>query len=458
MRLLICTPYLPWPLDSGGRASQFSILDALPNEYEIKIIYRQQSLDDNDNAREIERRLPNIKVVLVDPIVPSRPPASTRLGVVAWIYYFIRKVAFKLYFSCAKIKSSLSKSQSSLPQDKAPQIQPLPWFPDLRIERSVIEAIQNHHAWADIIQFEFHDYLSAGCLPLGDKPTVFISHQVHTLYIQSWFSSRSSYFESWIAKYYEDLTKETESQLLSKFSKVVVFCDEDAQLLEDIGVSSSIEVSHFPFPSDHVIINPADLDTSDWQQELVFLGSGDHGPNLDGMIWFFESIYPLIAASLKFESNLPRVHVIGSWNDVQMEQLKRFSPVFHGYVDDVGSVLKGRIFISPILIGSGIRTKLLSAALSASPIVSTSLGCQGLGFINNQHCLIGDVPDEFASSVLQVLNSPISYRRALAKNAANHVAYVFSRQSVSIKRSMIYSSLLPKEPLKNPRKSIQIQD
>ena len=442
MRLLICTPYLPWPLDSGGRASQYAVLSALPQDYEIRIIYRQKTPQDIANAMEIEKRLPNVRIVIVDRFPQVSPSPLINPIKSNQLYQFIQKASFKLYFSCLRVKSSLSRRRDSKRLNEDTQIQTVPWFPHLPIETSIINAIQQHHDWADIVQFEFHDYMSAGCLPVNEKPTVFICHQVHSMYMQSWFTSCTSYLNTWIPAYYEELTKDSESYLLSKFSKVVVFCHEDAYLLADLGVSSSVEVSPFPFPDEHSPIIPRDLQTSDWKQELVFLGSGSHGPNVDGLTWFFKKVYPLIISKIKPGHSPPRVYVAGHWNDEEMAQLEIYRPVFYGYVDDIGSVLKGRISISPIQIGSGIRTKLLSAAVSASPIVSTNLGCQGLGFIHEQHCLIGDSAEEFCSEVLRLLNSTTGYRCALSSNAASHVINAFSKETVGSKRSMIYESLL----------------
>lgn len=442
MRLLICTPYLPWPLDSGGKASQYAVLSALPQDYEIRIIYRQKTPEDIANAKEIEKRLHNVKIVIVERLPQASPNPPINPIKVNRLYEFIQKVGYKLYFTCLKMKSHLSRRRDSMRPTVDTQIQTVPWFPHLPIETSIITAIQQNHEWADIIQFEFHDYMSAGCLPINDKPTVFVSHQVHAMYIQSWFASRTSYLNTWIPAYYEELTRESESYLLSQFSKVVVFCHEDAKLLANLGVSSSVEVSPFPFPDEHNPIIPRDLQTSDWKQELVFLGSGSHGPNLDGLTWFFKKVYPLIISKIKPGQSSPRVYVAGHWNEKEMAQFEIYGPVFYGYVDDIGSVLKGRISISPIQIGSGIRTKLLSAAVSASPIVSTSLGCQGLGFMHEEHCLIGDSAEKFSSEVLRLLNSPTEFRCALSSNAASHVINAFSRETVGSKRSMIYESLL----------------
>jgi hypothetical protein len=317
-----------------------------------------------------------------------------------------------------------------------------PWFPFFPLDHELISAIETHASWADIIQFEFHDFICASSLPCLGKPVVFVCHQVHSQFVETWFSCREALRKTMLAKHHISLTKSLEALMLNQFSAVIALCNEDKHFMESMGVSSKVSVCSFPYPSDHQPIKPSTLSSDEWKNELVFLGSGGHGPNLDGLSWFYLNVYPHLIANMGEEETPPPVLIAGSWSNDQISRFQEYQPIFLGFVDDVAATLKGRISISPIHVGSGIRTKLLSAAVSASPIVTTSLGCQGLAFQHDYHCLIGDTGKDFANQLTRLLNAKGSFRAKLATQAFDHVTSKFSQEAVGATRTAFYSSLL----------------
>ena len=85
---------------------------------------------------------------------------------------------------------------------------------------------------------------------------------------------------------------------------------------------------------------------------------------------------------------------------------------FLGKVDDIREVLsRYTVFVAPILTGSGIRVKILEAFAAGIPVVSTSLGAEGLGSDEQEIVKIADKPDQFAEATVQLLKNPHSARR-----------------------------------------------
>jgi hypothetical protein len=447
MKLLIITPYLPWPPDSGGRAALFGTLRAIKVGTEIRVVYSKQDKEAVEHKRILESLFPNLSVILPidltarnDTITEANPLRRRRPSTARRFIDSLRT----LYHSVSRRRGNTIKEASKQPDSKrlSSITEESPWFPFMPLGGTLIDAIRDNAKWADIIQFEFHDFVSGGCLPVEGKPTVFICHQVHSQYVETWFETKASIKNSWLAKHHIKMSMELESLMLSKFSHVIVFCHEDREYLSSIGVDTNLSVCPFPYPSDHQPIDPSTLHPSEWTNELVFLGSGGHGPNLDGLSWFYSDIYPTILAGLRQSEKPPKVIVVGSWDESQKAPFLEFGATFLGFVDDVSAALRGRVSISPIRIGSGIRTKLLSAAIGASPIVTTRLGCQGLGFQNNVHCLIGDAPEVFALEVIRLLNADTDLRTSLCLNAFTHVTEAFSMDTVRTTRTAVYESLL----------------
>ena len=65
MNILIATPYLPWPLDIGGKVAQFSTLECLSKDHSYTIVCPIYSEKEAEGIGEIERRLPNVRVKAV---------------------------------------------------------------------------------------------------------------------------------------------------------------------------------------------------------------------------------------------------------------------------------------------------------------------------------------------------------------------------------------------------------
>ena len=88
------------------------------------------------------------------------------------------------------------------------------------------------------------------------------------------------------------------------------------------------------------------------------------------------------------------LQVIGKWRGECINRLQSEYPELKlaGYVEDLGSFLKGSVAVVPIRIGSGMRMKILDAVLSKVPFVTTAKGVEGIDFKDGEDCLIVDDP------------------------------------------------------------------
>jgi polysaccharide biosynthesis protein PslH len=87
-----------------------------------------------------------------------------------------------------------------------------------------------------------------------------------------------------------------------------------------------------------------------------------------------------------------------------------------GYVDDPMPYLKGAsVMVVPLRAGGGMRVKILNALGQGLPIVSTSLGCEGIAVTSGVHLLVADSPDDFADSVVCLMEDD-QLARKLGRN------------------------------------------
>jgi glycosyltransferase involved in cell wall biosynthesis len=137
---------------------------------------------------------------------------------------------------------------------------------------------------------------------------------------------------------------------------------------------------------------------------MLFLGSFHHTPNRAALDWFLRHVMPLILA----RQPQARLAVAGSDPPPAHGLAGQAGSVdVLGYVEDARTPLaRYSVFICPILSGSGVRVKLLEAFAAGIPVVSTTIGAEGLAVRQGEFCLLADRPSEFADHVLNLFENP----------------------------------------------------
>lgn len=152
-------------------------------------------------------------------------------------------------------------------------------------------------------------------------------------------------------------------------------------------------------------------------QDIVFVGSLRHRPNRDGIVWFLRDVWPGVA------SHCPnaRLHIVGDGNPEQVIQHGGPHVLIHGGIDDrtLGLIYAGaRAAILPLRFGAGVKGKLVEAFMHRLPVVSTSVGLEGVSGIG-AHVAATDTPSDFAAALARILdcddNAWIASANALAR-------------------------------------------
>ena len=201
-----------------------------------------------------------------------------------------------------------------------------------------------------------------------------------------------------------------ELQLLPRCDHIQVCTEENKRYLEsflprlkpriDAGMRAGIDTGNYSFPGG--VRQP---------YTMLFLGSFRHVPNLVALEWFARFVLPLIVQQLP-EARLlvagsdppPRYAFADPANAVDLL----------GFVDDVQPLLSScALFVCPIRSGSGVRVKLLEAFASGIPVVSTTLGAEGLARRDGEFCALADDAEGFSSKAIQLLqDSELASRMA----------------------------------------------
>ena len=134
----------------------------------------------------------------------------------------------------------------------------------------------------------------------------------------------------------------------------------------------------------------------------VFVGVLHYGPNVAALRYLRDEVLPLLDCDEPFT-----VDVIGDHSAVDLAEFAGCGMNFLGYVDDLGDALRGhRMFLSPILSGTGVKTKVLDAMSVALPVVATPLGVAGVPLVDGESALVAGNPEDFAARMNRLAHDP----------------------------------------------------
>lgn len=139
------------------------------------------------------------------------------------------------------------------------------------------------------------------------------------------------------------------------------------------------------------------------RDRLVFTGLLSYRPNLEGLRWFIDEVLPLVRQT----NPKATLTVVGHGTAAEKDSMRAPHVVVTGLVPDVRPYLaKAACVIAPIRMGGGTRLKVVEALAMSKPVVSTTLGCEGLAVVPDRHLLTADDPRDFAAAIVRLLGDP----------------------------------------------------
>jgi polysaccharide biosynthesis protein PslH len=136
---------------------------------------------------------------------------------------------------------------------------------------------------------------------------------------------------------------------------------------------------------------------------VLFFGALDYHPNCDGVLYFLEEIWPRV-----LRTHLgARLRILGRRPPAALLARRGPGVEIAGFVEDLRpSLAEAAAVVVPLRIGGGTRLKILEAMAMARPVVSTSLGAEGILAAPGRELLLADDPERFAGEVRRLLDDP----------------------------------------------------
>lgn len=378
MNILIISPLLPYPLNSGGAQAQYNMIDHLRREHQITFLFTEDGHNTMAHLRQLQRLWPEVQFRPFRYLRQMRHPRFLKDKA---------RRAFKLLFMPQNERFKVER-----------MLQPYGVYLSHDFVSFVLRAVEESQA--AVVEVDFYPCLGiVRHLPRQVK-TVFIQHEIR-------FVRNNRFLEGYRLTDKERALaahiKAEEIADMNRYDQVVTLTDTDRHVLREAGVSVPIHVSPAGINSP---LCPYHEDSG----KLVFVGAYRHLPNQEGIDWFLRQVAPRLTLPAP-----PSLDIIGAgWPDLFASAPIAVSR--KGYVEHLAEATVGATMIIPILTGSGMRMKILEAAALCLPFVTTTVGVEGLDFRHGESCLIADTPDQFAAAIQQLAADP-ALRRRLATTA-----------------------------------------
>ena len=359
-RLLWVKTELLHPVDKGGKIRTIEMLKRLKRRHHITYL----TLDDGTAGREERERASEYCHELVCVPFALAPRGSMRFYAEA-----VRALASALPYAISRYRSHAMR-------------------------RAIVASV----AACDVVVSDF--LVSAVNFPATlRRPSILFQHNVeaeiwrrHALNQQN-PAARAFFRLQWRRM------EAFERRACRAFDSVIAVSEDDCALMR------------LRYDLDQVAAVPTGVDTDFFQpssaraleaRTLVFTGSMDWMPNQDAIRFFMAEIMPSIAA----EMTGVRLLVVGRNPSAALEAFAAGRPdiIVTGRVDDVRPFIdKARCYIVPIRIGGGTRLKIFEAMAMAKPVVSTTIGAEGLPVRDGEDLVLADDAKSFAAAVVRIL-------------------------------------------------------
>ena len=414
MNVIIATIVLPYPLTSGGAQGVFNMVEELRAENNITLVFPENADNTMTAMRELQQLWPDVDL---RPYSYARQLSHPR-------FLFDKAVrAFNLKFRAANRRFQVSRILKHYGYYMTADFR--------RFLQGIIDEKK-----PDLFQVEFYQYLKVADILPKDLKKIFIHHELRFVrndrFLQPYSLSRKE-------ARLQQFIKMEEVRDCNKYDAVVTVTEVDRQQLSDIGVT-------VPLYTSTLAINTPTLNYSKWNRRIVFVGGTSHTPNVEGMEWFLNKVAPRINWN---KGGLARsLDIAGKgWEErwVRQFNLSNLRVNRLGFVERLDMVAHNSIMIVPILSGSGMRMKILEAAALGAPIITTSVGVEGIEFPAGEACLVADTPAQFADALRRVMRDD-QLRQHLTENARHIFDERYSRQVLAQRRQQIWEEVVGAKP------------
>jgi sugar transferase (PEP-CTERM/EpsH1 system associated) len=400
MRILMVAPSLPYPQVSGGRIRIYNLLRQVACRHEVSLAALLESPRDVEGLPHLQQFCASVETAnfpaherkrlakaagMIRYAVKGNPPELALLHSDELVEKIERLFA-RIPFDIVQIESVMALYLPHLPQTRA---------------YKTLQMFQN----------------------VAAHQLVRISHieRRPERRVRTWLNA--AFMKQWEPRY------------AGHFDRCTTVSAVDQQLL--LKANPRLQVDVIPNGVDTERYQPLPAPMENAAPRLMFIGHMGYPPCVDGVIYFCRDILPLIRQAV----NRVELRIVGANPHPDVLKLHGNGVHVTGRVEDVVPYYHdSTITVVPLRAGGGTRLKILEAMALGRPVVSTSIGCEGLDVVHGEHLLIADNPEEFAKNTVRLLHDR-NLVRHLCANARRLVEVRYSWGTIGAQLMDVYEKM-----------------
>ncbi|MBE7097071.1 glycosyltransferase [Bacillus cereus] len=393
-KILFITNLLPYPLDNGGKIKTFNTIESLSEKFDIDVICYISDEEDRRNIAGLGGIANDVQVVCKN---------------------LIRSVSFKDFF-IDYMKSLMTKYPYNVNKFRHPDF-----------ERLISNKLSNNKYYAIYVD---HLQMMVYYDLFNHENTILDQHNVESLIFKRLIQSENSVVKKALGAIEYKKLRKFEIGMLHKAGQVICLSEEDQKEFMQLGINKDkINILPIHLKSSYCKNNKS---LSGEKFKLLFLGSMSWYPNQNGIKWFLENVW------VSLDKRYYELYIVGSNPPETIKQYHNGENVHvTGYVEDINEYIeKCDISIVPLFIGSGQRVKIIESFAKGIPVISTSIGAEGLIYTNGEDIIIADTIEDFINR-LEDVRSNRGQLDALTFNAHENFKSNYSAEFLPAKLQKI---------------------
>ncbi len=394
MKILMLTPYLPYPLLSGGQIRTYNLLKKLAKKHEITLFALIKDHSEKQYIPELEKFCSKVRV-----FKRSKQP-----------------------FTPLNIFRTLLSS-----------------FPFLVIRNYVPETIG---AIEQELSDEKYDLIHAETfymmphLPQTTVPTILVEQTIEYLGYESYAAKSKFPFLKQLLAIDIAKIKRWEKFYWQSCDKLIVMSEEDRAFISQEIDSSKIEVVANGVDAEWFEAHSTKLPS---EPTILSVGTFKWLPNVEAVQFLVKEVWPRI----KKQIPRARLWIVGNapTQEVLEYQQTDSSITVTGGIPDIRDAFKGaHVLVAPVFSGKGTRYKILEGMASGTPIVATTIAVEGLGVTHEKEILLSNTADGMANEAVRLLRDA-SLRASLAEAGKKFVQTRYDWKLISQQLDRVYREL-----------------
>ena len=330
------------------------------------------------------------------------------------------------------------------------------YYKNINIPRNVINLIKSHLIGIPLTVFRNHSEKFKETISkiTSHYDCIFVDHYVMFQYIPEDYKGsiilheHNAEYVMWkrAASIEQNVLKKillyTEAERIKKYEKSacnnstnILAAPNDIMQLQQLGISAGkfYETLHL---GDDTLLKLPKIEFQDTKKSLLFIGSLSWEANIDGLLWFIENIWD----TLKNRNPDLVFYIVGKGPDKRLKKIveKKKDIFLAGNVDNLEDYYsKSRVFVAPLRFGSGMKVKAINAMYRGIPVVTSSIGAEGLNVKDMHHMAIADNSNKIIEDIDVLLNNQKQWESLRDKSRELAIrAYTWDRVFINIDKAI----------------------